>query len=100
MPDAKTTGPAIPRWPGEARAACAWSETFRAETGVVELAETEEIFTAPQHPYAAALLSAVSEPDPGVRSRRIFLEGKWQIPSASSPGWSEADLLASAPERA
>ncbi len=66
----------------------------------MELAETEEIFTAPQHPYAAALLSAVSEPDPGVRSRRIFLEGKWQIPSASSPGWSEADLLASAPERA
>ena len=53
---------------------------------VVELTETEEIFTAPQHPYAATLLSAVSEPDPRVRSRRIFLEGEWQIPSASSPG--------------
>ena len=31
---------------------------------MVELAETDELFTAPKHPYTAALLSAVPEPDP------------------------------------
>ena len=34
---------------------------------IVELGETEEIFTAPKHPYTAALLSAVPEPDPRTR---------------------------------
>ncbi len=53
---------------------------------VVELAETEEIFTAPQHPYAAALLSAVSEPDPRVRSRRIILEGEVANPASPPEG--------------
>src|SRR3984893_5132180 len=32
MPDAKTTGPATPRWPGEARAACAFTFDLDAET--------------------------------------------------------------------
>src|SRR4029434_5263595 len=38
---------------------------------IVELAETETLFTAPKHPYTAALLSAVPEPDPRARSKRI-----------------------------
>jgi peptide/nickel transport system ATP-binding protein len=53
---------------------------------MVELAETEEIFTAPKHPYTAALLSAVPEPDPRVRSRRIILQGEVANPAAPPTG--------------
>jgi peptide/nickel transport system ATP-binding protein len=52
---------------------------------MVELAETEELFTAPKHPYTAALLSAVPEPDPRTRSPRIALHGEVANP-ASPPG--------------
>ncbi|WP_263311844.1 ABC transporter ATP-binding protein [Brachybacterium atlanticum] len=38
---------------------------------IVELGDTEEVFTKPQHPYSRELLSAVPIPDPEVaRSRR------------------------------
>ena len=53
---------------------------------IVELAETERIFTAPKHPYTAALLSAVPEPDPRVRSRRIILQGEVANPAAPPSG--------------
>ncbi len=53
---------------------------------IVELAETERIFTAPKHPYTAALLSAVPEPDPRVRSKRIILQGEVANPAAPPPG--------------
>ena len=53
---------------------------------MVELAETEEIFTAPKHPYTAALLSAVSEPDPRIRTRRIILEGEVANPASPPEG--------------
>jgi peptide/nickel transport system ATP-binding protein len=52
---------------------------------MVELAETEELFSRPKHPYTAALLSAVPEPDPRTRSRRIVLQGEVANP-ASPPG--------------
>ncbi len=52
---------------------------------MVELAETEELFSRPKHPYTAALLSAVPEPDPRTRSRRIVLPGEVANP-ASPPG--------------
>lgn len=42
---------------------------------IVEMAETEELFNAPRHPYTEALLSAVPIPDPRLRSERIVLEG-------------------------
>lgn len=44
---------------------------------LVELAETEELFANPMHPYTKALLSAIPEPNPDEeRSRqRIMLEG-------------------------
>ena len=44
---------------------------------VVEVAPTEQLYTAPRHPYTAALLSAAQEPDPdSVRQReRIILAG-------------------------
>jgi len=53
---------------------------------IVELAETETLFTAPKHPYTAALLSAVPEPDPRVRSKRIILQGEVANPAAPPPG--------------
>ena len=53
---------------------------------IVELGATAELFTAPKHPYTAALLSAVPEPDPRVPSRRIMLEGEVANPAAPPPG--------------
>jgi oligopeptide/dipeptide ABC transporter ATP-binding protein len=50
--------------------------------GVVELARTDELFAAPQHPYTVALLSAVLEPDTGAATaRRTVLRG--ELPSAA-----------------
>jgi peptide/nickel transport system ATP-binding protein len=53
---------------------------------MVELAETEELFSRPKHPYTAALLSAVPEPDPRTRSRRIVLQGEVANPAAPPGG--------------
>jgi peptide/nickel transport system ATP-binding protein len=53
---------------------------------IVELAETEALFTTPKHPYTAALLSAVLEPDPRTRSRRIVLQGEVANPAAPPTG--------------
>jgi peptide/nickel transport system ATP-binding protein len=43
---------------------------------IVEMAGTQQLFTAPKHPYTEALLSAVPKPDPRLRSQRIVLEGE------------------------
>ena len=53
---------------------------------LVEMAETEELFLHPQHPYTEALLSAVPKPDPRFRSKRIVLEGDVADPSNPPPG--------------
>jgi len=53
---------------------------------IVELGGTEELFTAPKHPYTAALLSAVPEPDPRTRSKRIVLQGEVANPAAPPSG--------------
>ena len=53
---------------------------------IVELAETEEIFSAPRHPYTSALLAAVPEPDPRARRKRIVLQGEVANPAAPPPG--------------
>ena len=55
---------------------------------MVELGETEALFSAPRHPYTAALLSAVPEPDPRTRSRRIVLQGEVANPASPPPGCS------------
>lgn len=50
---------------------------------LVEVAPTDELYKRPRHPYTAALLSAVPEPDPRIRSQRIPLAG--EVPSAANP---------------
>ena len=53
---------------------------------MVELAPTEVLFTAPQHPYTEALLSAVPEPDPRRRAQRIVLSGDVANPANPPAG--------------
>lgn len=50
---------------------------------VVELAETEDLFTNPRHPYTQALLSAIPVPVPGAAQARKVLGG--DIPSPANP---------------
>jgi len=50
---------------------------------VVEVAETDELFADPKHPYTRALLSAIPEPDPTAVSDRILLKG--DVPSPIDP---------------
>ncbi|MCL4329020.1 MAG: ABC transporter ATP-binding protein [Candidatus Thermoplasmatota archaeon] len=74
---------------------------------IVELADTERLFSDVLHPYTKALLSAIPIPDPETKVSRIVLEG--EIPNPSDPprgchfhprcpvamsncGWSPRDL--------
>jgi peptide/nickel transport system ATP-binding protein len=50
---------------------------------LVELADVDDIYAAPAHPYTVALLSAVPDPNPRNRKRRIILKG--DIPSPANP---------------
>jgi peptide/nickel transport system ATP-binding protein len=53
---------------------------------IVEMAPTDALFTAPKHPYTAALLSAVPEPDPRVRAQRMVLQGEVANPANPPAG--------------
>ena len=53
---------------------------------IVELADTESIFTRPQHPYTVALLSAVPVPDPRSSRKRVILSGDVPSPVHPPPG--------------
>lgn len=53
---------------------------------IVELAETEEFFLNPKHPYSEALLSALPKPDPRLRMERIILPGEIADPSNPPSG--------------
>ena len=50
---------------------------------MVEMADVDDIYAHPRHPYTVALLSAVPEPDPHRRKKRIILKG--DIPSPANP---------------
>ena len=53
---------------------------------MVELAPTEKLFATPKHPYTAALLSAVPEPDPRRRAQRVVLQGEVANPANPPSG--------------
>ena len=53
---------------------------------LVEVAETNELFIHPMHPYTEALMSAVPKPDPRLKMDRILLEGGVADPANPPPG--------------
>ena len=53
---------------------------------LVEIAETEELFGNPRHPYTEALMSAVPEPDPRASKQRIILPGEVASPATPPSG--------------
>jgi oligopeptide transport system ATP-binding protein len=52
---------------------------------VAELADSDELFDDPQHPYTRALLSAVPVPDPSVEAQRAHQVLQGEVPSPMSP---------------
>jgi oligopeptide transport system ATP-binding protein len=50
---------------------------------IVELAEAEELYRNPKHPYTRALMSAIPVPDPRHKEERIILTG--DVPSPINP---------------
>jgi oligopeptide transport system ATP-binding protein len=52
---------------------------------VVELAECDEVFDHPLHPYTRALLAAVPVPDPSVEASRAFQPVIGEVPSPINP---------------
>jgi oligopeptide/dipeptide ABC transporter ATP-binding protein len=50
---------------------------------LVELADADDLYEDPKHPYTKALLSAIPIPDPTVRRERIVLKG--DLPSPANP---------------
>jgi oligopeptide transport system ATP-binding protein len=52
---------------------------------LVELAESDELFANPLHPYTQALLEAVPIPDPDVERRRAHRVMKGEVPSPINP---------------
>ncbi|HRJ87602.1 MAG TPA: dipeptide ABC transporter ATP-binding protein [Pyrinomonadaceae bacterium] len=50
---------------------------------IVEIADAEELYEDPQHPYTKALLSAIPLPDPTQRRERIILSG--DVPTPIDP---------------
>jgi oligopeptide transport system ATP-binding protein len=52
---------------------------------IVELAENDELFDHPLHPYTQALLAAVPVPDPSVEASRVFRPAMGEVPSPINP---------------
>lgn len=50
---------------------------------IVEVADSNTLFTNPTHPYTKALLSSVPNPDPSIKRERILLEG--DVPNPANP---------------
>lgn len=53
---------------------------------IVEIAETEQLFAEPLHPYTRGLLAAIPMPDPRIRTRAPGIEGEVPDPLAPPAG--------------
>lgn len=52
---------------------------------IMELAEAEQLYSAPSHPYTQALLSAVPIPDPQLERDKIIIPLAGELPSPLAP---------------
>ncbi len=52
---------------------------------IVELADADEIFMKPMHPYTASLLSSIPIPNPDIRSKKARILLKGEPPSPLNP---------------
>jgi oligopeptide/dipeptide ABC transporter ATP-binding protein len=50
---------------------------------IAELGTVEQLYANPRHPYTVALLSAIPDPDPRRRKKRLVLKG--DVPSPAAP---------------
>ena len=50
---------------------------------IAELGSVEQLYKAPRHPYTVALLSAIPDPNPRRRKKRLVLKG--DVPSPAAP---------------
>ncbi len=50
---------------------------------LAEIGDVDDVYDHPQHPYTVSLMSAVPDPDPTVRKRRIVMRG--DVPSPANP---------------
>jgi oligopeptide/dipeptide ABC transporter ATP-binding protein len=53
---------------------------------IVELADTDELFDNPLHPYTQALIEAVPIPDPKAKNVKARLRGEVPSPITPPPG--------------
>jgi oligopeptide/dipeptide ABC transporter ATP-binding protein len=53
---------------------------------IVELADAEELYRSPRHPYTRALIAAVPEPEPGADRSRTAISGDLPSPINPPPG--------------
>lgn len=60
-----------------------WS--FQSLGVIVEVADRNEFYHNPLHPYTIALLSAVTIPDPAIEEKRKRIILKGEIPSPVDP---------------
>lgn len=50
---------------------------------LIELADSEDLYENPKHPYTKALLSAVPVPDPDIKRETVLIQG--ELPSPANP---------------